>query len=92
MHIIRDEVTFGLAMIPLFVDWNVRRCNVDGCTDRPNTIVTGTEAEIFGLCEEHYQEGNVPGGTTYNLVFDDFDAFRQREESNHANGNGPPTT
>jgi hypothetical protein len=52
MEIIRDEETFGLMMIPLFVDWGVRRCNVKDCTSKPSTIVTGAhpEANVFGLC------------------------------------------
>ena len=79
MKIIRDNELFGLGMIPLLVDWNIRRCNVENCKERPNTIITGTEAGIFGLCESHYQEGNKPEGTTYSLEFDEFDAFHQEE-------------
>lgn len=78
MKIIRDEECAGLMMIPLLCDWNIKRCNVEGCTNRPNTIIS-TQGETFGLCEECFQEGNKPGGTTYNLVFDGFDAFKAGE-------------
>lgn len=84
MKIIRDEEGFGLFMIPLFVDWGIKRCNVVDCTEKPNTIITNTDAPIFGLCEEHFQEGNVPGGTNYSLEWNEFDAFehdRQLEKA-----------
>ena len=81
MKIIRDEECCGILMIPLLVDWNIRRCNVNGCTNKPNTIIaSGTEeAGVFGLCESCFQEGNKPNGTTYDLVFDEFDAFKATE-------------
>ena len=80
MKIIRDEECNGLFMIPLFVDWKVKRCNQEGCRAKPNTIITGTKAGVFGLCEEHFQQGNKPGGTKFNLVFDDYDAFKVTNE------------
>jgi len=82
MKIIRDEELFGLAMIPLFYDWNVRRCNVEGCRRRPTTIVVRPTPDIsmIGLCEEHYQEAAKEGGTTFTLEFDDYDAFASQEE------------
>lgn len=82
MKIIRDEEAFGLFMIPLFVDWNVRRCNVEGCTDKPTTIIQGIAegVPLCGFCETHFQEGNVPGGSKFTLEFDDFDAFKQERE------------
>jgi len=73
---IRDKEALGLAMIPLFSMWDIRRCNVEGCTDKPTTIGTDDELEItFGLCEQHFRETNTPGGASFDLVFDDFDAF-----------------
>lgn len=80
MRIIRDNEMLGFAMIPLLVEWNIKRCNVSGCTNKPNTIITDTEAGIFGLCEQCFQEGNKPDGTTYDLVFDEFDAFKATED------------
>ncbi len=79
MKIIRDEEGFGLFMIPLFCDWGIRRCNVVDCKEKPNTIIAGAgEDNInFGLCEEHFQEGNTEGGTKYSLEFDSFDAFKE---------------
>jgi len=68
MNIIRDNELGGLAMIPLLFDWGVRRCNVKGCTERPNTIVTGmVEGAAVGFCETHYQQGNKPDGTNFTL-------------------------
>ena len=82
MKIIRDEECGELFMIPLFVDWKVRRCNQEECKAKPTTIITGTEAGVFGLCEEHYQQGNQPGGTKYNLIFDNYDAFKEVADGN----------
>jgi len=78
-RIIRDNGD-SLTMAALCIDWAIRRCNQRGCTKRPNTIIAGAEGAggAFGLCEEHYQQGNVPGGTHYDLVRDDFDAFAKR--------------
>ena len=77
MKIIRDEEFGGVMMIPLFVDWNIRRCNVQGCTNEPTTIVQGIAKDIplCGFCEGHFQEMNTPGGIAVTLEFDDFDAF-----------------
>ena len=77
MKIIRDEECYGLMMIPLFVDWNVRRCNVEGCRARPTTIVIQVEEGFprVGFCEEHFQAGNKPGGAQFKLEFDEYDAF-----------------
>ena len=79
MKIIRDEEYGGIMMIPLFCDWNIRRCNVRGCRNKPTTIIAQAREDIpvFGLCEEHFQEANVPGGAKFDLEFDDFDAFKE---------------
>lgn len=84
MKVIRDPVT-PLTMIPLFVDWHVRRCNIIGCRARPTTIILGIAKDMppVGLCEAHYQQGNVPGGATFEFEFDDFDAFKQPEGVSH---------
>ena len=86
--VIRDNDFGGIMMIPLFSDWGIRRCNAEGCTNEPNTIIVNTDhpqlVEIcgghYGMCEEHYQAGNVEGGVNMQLVFDDFDAFKARGE------------
>ena len=82
MQIIRDEETNGLMMIPLLHDWGIRRCNAVGCREKPNTIIAGAAPNVsaFGLCEEHFQQGNVPGGTKLSLEFDDFDAWAAKNE------------
>lgn len=76
MKIIRDEEMGGLFMIPLLVDWKIKRCNVADCTNKPNTIITQSEdIPIYGLCEKHFQMANTPGGAMLNLEWDNFDAF-----------------
>jgi len=81
MQIIRDEKLFGLAMIPLFLEWGVRRCNVKGCKAKPTTIIAGHKevGAVYGLCEEHFQQGNALGGSRLTLVWDNYDAFKQCE-------------
>ena len=79
MKIIRDNELGGLLMLPLFCDWHIRRCNQRGCVATPTTIIAQVEnVPPFGLCEGHFQEGNKLGGTMFNLVWDDFDAFKQK--------------
>ena len=77
METIRDEATFGLMMIPLFVEWGVKRCNIKDCTNRPSTIIRYLcdDAPLTGWCEEHYQQFKTEGRFEGTLVFDDFDAF-----------------
>lgn len=84
MKIIRDEETYGIMMIPLFMDWGIRRCNVKGCISKPTTIITEVDGHPglrYGLCENHYKEGRQPGGSCFTLVFDDFDAFAKVTET-----------
>ena len=78
MNIIRDEECGGIMMIPLFVDWHIRRCNVRDCKETPTTIVAGIADDVIvGLCEKHYQQGNKVGVTTFTFDFDNFDAFKE---------------
>lgn len=89
MKIIRDEEGSGIFMIPLFVDWGVKRCNVKGCTEKPTTILAdlGPGVPIAGMCELHFQEGKQQVGTsTFSFVWDDFDAFKAREVPDAAEG------
>ena len=82
MKIIRDEGLGGLGMIPLLIDWRIRRCNQEGCTSKPNTIIAETSVPIFGLCEEHFQQGNKGNGEhRFNLIWDDFDAFKEADDA-----------
>jgi len=82
VKIIRDEECGGIMMIPLFVDWNIRRCNVEGCTNKPTTIVAqlAEDVPVCGFCEEHFQKMNTPGGVNVTLEFDNFDAFEYHRE------------
>lgn len=84
MKIIRDDQLFGLGMVPLLIDWNIRRCNVKGCTEKPNTIVSqlSPNVPLCGFCEGHYQEANKEGGAKFDLAFDDYDAFKDMEQQN----------
>jgi len=81
MKIIRDEECFGLMMIPLFCQWNIKRCNVEGCCEKPTTIIivqgVAPDIPLCGFCEKHFQEANVPNGANFTLEFDDFDAFEE---------------
>lgn len=69
MSIIRDEETFGLMMIPLFQQWNIHRCNMKNCKEKPTTIITGTKAGPFGMCEKHFLEGKEKGTMKLELEF-----------------------
>ena len=83
MQVIRDTELGGIMMIPLFVEWRIRRCNVKGFVAMPNTIIRRQEfdgnAITFGLCEEHFQQGNTPEGTTLSLEFNEYDAFNRND-------------
>lgn len=100
MNIIRDEEGFGIFMIPLFVDWGVRRCNVKGCTEKPTTIITqlAEGAPVSGWCESHYQAFKSSGRFEGTLIFDDYDAFTAsntactRLETGAANSDGESNT
>lgn len=80
MKIIRDQELGGLMMIPLFFDWNIKRCNQVGCRNKPTTIIanTGPGVPVFGLCEKDFQRGNKDdGGAQFQLEWDDYDAFTE---------------
>ncbi|KKN63766.1 hypothetical protein LCGC14_0498700 [marine sediment metagenome] len=81
MKIIRDNEPYSINMLALLINWGIHRCNYRGCTNFPTTIISQVEGcDMFGLCEEHYQLCNTPGGGKLNLVWDNFDAFRQVEK------------
>ena len=69
MNIIRDEDCGGIMIVPLLHQWNVRRCNIKDCKEKPTTIITGTEAGIFGMCEKHFIEGKEKGKMKLELEF-----------------------
>jgi hypothetical protein len=75
MTIIRDEQLNGLMMIPAFQKFNITRCNVSGCTQKPSTIIKDCVADNgdavdFALCEHHYKESKEKGRIEYRLDFD----------------------
>jgi len=88
MPIIRDEHCGGIMMIPLWSQWGIRRCNMQGCRNKPSTIVTGQdagEAGVFGLCDPHWKQlSSTPGGVDIRLEFDGFDAFTATKEADDA--------
>ena len=90
MKIIRDTENFGIMMVPLFVDWNIRRCNFKDCKERPNTIITDAGCDVFGLCEAHFQIANVEGGATLSLELNDFDAFKEEAKPIRSGVNSSP--
>ena len=69
MQIIRDEELVGIMMIPLFSNYKINRCNIEGCTDKPTTICIHEQAD-FGLCEKHFIEGKKAGTMKLKLEFD----------------------
>ena len=83
MKIIRDEEGLGLFMIPLFSQWGIKRCHVEGCKNLPTTILANPGAGIaaLGMCEEHFQKGREAGEMEYTFVLDDFDAFEYQKEN-----------
>lgn len=84
MKIIRDEELFGIMMIPLWVDWSIRRCNHAGCRNVPTTIIVEIEGHPglrLGQCEVHYQKALASGRLEDHFEFDDFDAFRSSEHA-----------
>ena len=89
MNIIRDNDLGGIAMIPLFCDWHIYRCNVKNCTDEPTTIITQLQDDLpaVGMCEKHYQEANQPDGAKFTFVFDTFDAFKFNKEKRETEAN-----
>ena len=78
MKVIRDEEGLGIFMIPLFVDWKIRRCNVKDCKEKPTTIISqlAEGAPMSGWCEKHYQDFKTSGRFDGTLIFDDYDAFK----------------
>ncbi len=75
MKIIRDENQNGMntpciSIIPLLVGWGIKRCNIVNCKNNPTTIISGTEAPVFGMCENHFQEAaNTKGNYNLKLEF-----------------------
>jgi len=59
-----DDECSGLFMIPLIVDWHIKRtCQIKGCSERTNAIVCfrADESPIhkplhIGICEKHHKE------------------------------------
>ena len=73
MALIRAE-RGGLDMTTtaLMICWGLKtRCYVEGCNRNASTICTDYPQGAFCLCEEHFQQGNVPGGTTLTIVIEE---------------------
>lgn len=75
MRVIRDPVFGMVTMIPLFVQHNIKRCNVSGCANKPSTIVIEAvdndgDRLDFALCEVHYKECESSGKIDYKLDFE----------------------
>lgn len=65
--IIRDNTPLGnIATQALIMEWHLSRyCQVQGCSNDANTIIRGEYT--YTLCEEHFQQGNQPGGCKLTL-------------------------
>lgn len=68
MEIIRDKELGGIMMIPLFHQYEITRCNIKDCTEKPTTICVHEQA-TFGMCEKHYLEGKEAGTMKLQLEF-----------------------
>lgn len=72
MKIICDEEN-PIMMIPLFVQWGVKRCNIKNCNNKPFSIITGVsnEAPVFGMCKNHLDDARATNGDYHlSLEFD----------------------
>jgi hypothetical protein len=56
-------------MIPLLQQWNITRCNVRDCMEKPTTIITDLIEQPFGLCENHYTQCKESGKISCTLDF-----------------------
>lgn len=71
MKVIRDNELPELMIIPLLQQMGISRCNVEGCSHRPSTIIEDDEQGFTaGICEDHYQEAKSAGQWKYTLTFD----------------------
>jgi hypothetical protein len=70
MQIIRDKEFHDLTMIPLFVSWNLHRCNIRDCKEKQTTIVVDLIDRPFALCEKHFEECSKTGKIDTILDFD----------------------
>ncbi len=68
MEIIRDEDLGGIMMIPIFHQYQITRCNIKDCQEKPTTVCVHEQA-TFGLCENHYQDGVSKGTMKLELEF-----------------------
>ena len=68
MRIIRqDDGAASAQTLALAISWGLPgTCCVKDCDKCISTIIVDTDN--YTLCEEHYQQGNVPGGTTLTIV------------------------
>ena len=85
MKIIRDTEFYSMSMVALLIEWQIFRCNVQGCRNRPTTIIrlTATESPegeptLLGMCEEHYQEFSKAGRIKCRMSFEPYNAFKEQ--------------
>ena len=46
MQIIRDEEIGGIMMIPLLSQYQINRCNIKNCKEKPTTICIHEQADF----------------------------------------------
>ncbi len=62
MEIIRDEEMNGIMMIPLFHQYGIHYCNVEGCPHKASTILIDAIKDYpIGICEGHYIQAKQDG-------------------------------
>ena len=75
MKVIHDDELGGIMMIPLIVDWGIKKtCQIKYCQEKTNAIVcfdatespTG-EALHIGICETHHSEASEKNSFHYTV-------------------------
>lgn len=63
MNLIRDEEMHGIMMIPLFHQYGVHYCHVEGCLNKASTLLIDTDVTpgAIGICEGHYNTAKQSG-------------------------------
>ena len=75
MKVIHDDEFAGIMMIPLIVDWGIKKtCQIKDCSEKTNAIVCFDSTESpagkalhLGICEKHHQEADKAGKFYYTV-------------------------
>lgn len=82
MEIIRDEEMHGIFMIPLFHQYGVHYCHVEGCQNKATTLLidNGTAIPVIGICEGHFSQAKQDGKFSYKLDANKDQSFKPVEQ------------